>query len=621
MASGYTSDAALTNFINNTYTPFANNVGTAIDSKAETWYQSADPSSSWNTTALKDAHVGDLWYNLTADSDGHTHTYIYRKLGSAYTWSEISGVPSAVFDTIDGKAAIYTAKPTSYNKNDLWFLEAAYTLNGVALPAGTVVVAVASSSSFQSGHWVKKDRYTDDSAISDFNYLKIALLDSGGNMEVSGGLMLGSFIGVKDSTNDKVVAGMNASDALGKDGTYGRLMMFAGADGADRLATAKYRVYETGHLYAEDAEIHGDIYVGSTTGRRVQISSGDYGSINLFDSGNNVTTHIGNDYCSSIAAFNTSSTGNSPYIPSSNGSSGGTTGISVSYSGSGDTIPLVKDKYYTSRYFTVSGDQSANVLSGTLTLAFSGTSGYAQMDNYHYIDITLYRNSSGTGEGIQLMAAAFYNSWTSQTITINKVLPAGTYYLFLSSSGGAYKEGATGNKTITLSITGGTFTVTPIAQRLQIFANGLGYRYNEYQYAALLRETSSYTGSGDLAFKMRTGTSSNVVGVDIVPSGLKLYGPVRTLLGSTTSMSTTSSTTITNPKNYSFLEIVAKFNSGAETVSMLMPVATWLGATSASNAICISTDSRYVLVYKYSDTAFRIANNSGCYSVAFYGIL
>lgn len=620
LASAYTSsDTALNNFINNTYTPFVNDINNQVDSKAETYYQSSDPSSSWNTTALKDAHVGDLWYNLTADSSGHTHTYIYRKLGSAYTWSEISGVPSSVFDTIDGKAAIYVSRPTSYSINDLWFIEEG--LSSTYMPtgckAGDIVVSSTTSTSYNKSHWTKKDRYGD--AIDDFAYLKVALVNDTGTTQQSGGVTLGTFIGVKDGST--VVAGMNASDALGKDGTYGRLMIFAGANGVNQLSSAKCRIYENGHLYAEDAEIHGNIMVGAGGGRRVEITSGDYGAMNFFDSGNNVTTHIGNDYCSSISAFNSTTSGNSPYIPSSNGSSSGTTGISVSYSGSGDTIPLVKDKYYTSRYFTVTGDQSANVLAGTLTLAFSGTSGYAQMDNYHYIDITLYRNSSGTGDGIQLMATAFYNSWASQTITVNKVLPAGTYYLFLSSSGGAYREGATGNKTITLSITGGTFTVTPISQRLQIFANGLGYRYNQYQYAALLRETSSYSGSGDLAFKMRTGTSSNVVGVDIVTSGLKLYGPVRTLLGSTTSMSTTTSTSITNPTGFSFLEIVARFNSGNETVSMLMPVATWLGATSASNAICVSTDSRYVLVYKYSDTAFRIANNSGCYSVAFYGIL
>lgn len=608
LASAYTSsDTALNNFINNTYTPFVNDINNQVDSKAETYYQSSDPSSSWNTTALKDAHVGDLWYNLTADSDGHTHTYIYRKLGSAYTWSEISGVPSAVFDTIDGKAAIYVSRPTSYSANDLWFIEEG--LSSTYMPtgckAGDIVVSSTTSTSYNKSHWTKKDRYGD--AIDDFAYLKVALVNDTGTTLQSGGVTLGTFIGVKDGST--VVAGMNASDSLGKDGTYGRLMIFAGANGVNELSSAKCRIYENGHLYAEDAEIHGNIIVGSASGRRVEIKSGDYGAMNFFDAGNNVTTHIGNDYCSSISAFTTSASGNSPVIPSSN--------IQQSYSGDASEINFAK-RVYTSRYFTVSGDQSANVLEGTLTISFSGTG--TSMSNYISISLDAYTNSAGTDRFFTLMTTSVYNSWSNKTVNVKVVLPAGTYYLYLSTTGSAVGEG-TASRDVTMTISGGTFTVTPVSQRLQIFANGLGYRYNEYQYAALLRETSSYTGAGDLAFKMRTGASSNVVGMDITTSGVKLYGPTRTSLGSTTSMSTTTSTSITNPKGFSFLEIVARFNSGNEIVSMLMPVATWLTATSASSAICVSTDSRYVLVYKYSDTAFRIANNSGCSSVAFYGIL
>lgn len=69
---------------------------TQIDSKIDTWYQSADPSTSW-TAAEKTAHTGDLWYKTTDNTT-------WRWSGSAWQEQE---VPDAVFDEIDGKSAIF----------------------------------------------------------------------------------------------------------------------------------------------------------------------------------------------------------------------------------------------------------------------------------------------------------------------------------------------------------------------------------------------------------------------------------------------------------------------------------------------------------------------------------
>jgi len=617
LASGYTSNAALNTFITNTYGPFAQDITSQVDGKAETYYQSSDPASSWTTSALKDSHLGDLWYNTTSDSNGYYHTYIYKKSGSTYSWQEINGVPTTVFNTITGKSSIFTSKPTrAYKKDDLWILESSYSLGSPAVtyPAGTIVNATTDSSIWSASHWTKKDRYVDQSAIDDFSYLTIAL-GNDTTTQISGGLVLATLIGVKNGNN--VVAGMNSS-TVGSDNTNGRVMIFAGASGATAIGAALFRVYENGAFYAEKAYIRGEIYaekgtfrgdliIGDSSGRHMELSAGSFGTMEFFDSAGNLTTHIGNDYCQSISAFNSSATGNSPTIPSSS--------ISNTYSGSDESVSLRQDKYYTSRSFSVTGDASANILSGNLTVNLSGST---STSIYFMMTLTAHRLSNGSDTGVVLAQWSTF-SWGSQTVSVRTAIPAGTYYLYLATDGSIV--GAAGSKSCTAAISGGAFTVTPIAQRLQMFANGLGYRYSEYQYAALLREASSYSGAGDLAFQMRTGSSSNVVGMDIRTTGVKIYGPVRQSLGSTTSMSTTTSTSITNPKGFSFLEIVAKFNGSAETVSMLMPVATWLTATSASNAICISTDSRYVLVYKYSDTAFRIANNNGCSSVAFYGIL
>ena len=58
-------DTALNTFISSTYSENLKAVNNQIDKKAETWYQSTDPSIQWITIDLKEAHIGDLWYNTT----------------------------------------------------------------------------------------------------------------------------------------------------------------------------------------------------------------------------------------------------------------------------------------------------------------------------------------------------------------------------------------------------------------------------------------------------------------------------------------------------------------------------------------------------------------------------
>lgn len=159
---------ALQEFIDGEYAQDLEAIQTQVDGKAETWYQATDPSSAWNTDELRDLHLGDLWTNTTADANGNTHTYVYRKKNNAYGWEEMNGVPKDVFDMADGKASIFVAKPSSYKENDMWILESAYTLSGVSYSAGTVVIATQDSTTWNANHWTKKDKYTDDTALAAF---------------------------------------------------------------------------------------------------------------------------------------------------------------------------------------------------------------------------------------------------------------------------------------------------------------------------------------------------------------------------------------------------------------------------------------------------------------------
>ena len=149
----YTDDSALYEFIEGDYSETIEEIQAQTDQKAETWYQSTDPSSNW-TTDEKAGHAGDLWYNTTEQK-----TYIYN--GSA--WDETKSTPpDEVFDSIDGKAQIFVSTPAPpYSVGDLWF-------NSASSDIMTCVTA-RSSGSFNASDWEKRNKYTDDSYAQEIN--------------------------------------------------------------------------------------------------------------------------------------------------------------------------------------------------------------------------------------------------------------------------------------------------------------------------------------------------------------------------------------------------------------------------------------------------------------------
>ena len=169
-ASKYTDDTALTAFINGDYSTFTSNIQTQVDGKAETWYQATDPSAAWTTTALKSAHVGDIWHNSSSSTINGVEA------GQSAIWNgtswDVSEVPAEVFNKIDGKASIFVNTvanpPTNYRKNDLWILPAAATINGVSYIKGEILTASSTSSTYSAAHWSKKVAYTNDDNLNNF---------------------------------------------------------------------------------------------------------------------------------------------------------------------------------------------------------------------------------------------------------------------------------------------------------------------------------------------------------------------------------------------------------------------------------------------------------------------
>lgn len=146
----YTDDSALNDFIENEFSETIGEISNQIDGKAETWYQSTDPSTAWTTTTLKNEHVGDIWYNTTSSVQKS-----YRWDGTS--WQEMKTTPpDEVFDQIDGKAQIFITQPIPpYSVGDLWF-------NSTTSDIMTCVTSRASGS-YTASDWQKRNKYTDDS--------------------------------------------------------------------------------------------------------------------------------------------------------------------------------------------------------------------------------------------------------------------------------------------------------------------------------------------------------------------------------------------------------------------------------------------------------------------------
>ena len=172
----YTDDSELNNFIYTDYAETLVEISNSIDKKAETWYQATDPALQWTDKSAseplqdhagknitdstganiltvwereKAAHNGDLWHNTTNNVE-----YIYKD----GIWYEMS-VPDEVFDKIDGKAQIFVSEPKPpYDVGDTWF-------TGTTI---LVCVTKRASGNYNASDWVKKDTYTDDTALEEF---------------------------------------------------------------------------------------------------------------------------------------------------------------------------------------------------------------------------------------------------------------------------------------------------------------------------------------------------------------------------------------------------------------------------------------------------------------------
>lgn len=157
-------------YINNTLPGILSDIQAQLDGQIEQFFETYDPTTSnapangWTTTALKEDHLGDLFYNTSTGK-----VYRWVKNGSVYSWQELqdSEVAQALALANDAlalakkKNRIFTTTPvTPYEIGDLWVQGSS---GGIYRCKTTRLTG-----SYSSSDWELASKYTDDSALNTF---------------------------------------------------------------------------------------------------------------------------------------------------------------------------------------------------------------------------------------------------------------------------------------------------------------------------------------------------------------------------------------------------------------------------------------------------------------------
>lgn len=218
-----------------------------IDGKIESWFQTSDPATAWNTTALKKAHVGDMWYNSNAKK--------LKRYSSSYTWANIDDqdainaytAASKAQDTADGKRRVFVSTPKPpYDIGDLWLTGGKN--DGVLKRCATA----RSSGSYVANDWVEAVYYDNTKTTID------------GGIVTSGTVQLAG-------TNGSILAGIT-----GEGTASSSVRIWAGAS-KDNRANAPFRVLQDGSFVATKAVITGEANINKGTIGGFEIASGRIG--------------------------------------------------------------------------------------------------------------------------------------------------------------------------------------------------------------------------------------------------------------------------------------------------------------------------------------------------------
>lgn len=157
-------------FINNTLPGILDDIQAQLDGQIEQFFEAYDPTldnapaSTWTTTALKEAHLGDLFYNTDTGA-----VFRFVKENNVYKWQQLSDaeVAQALALANDAlalartKRRIFTSTPyTPYEVGDLW----------VQGSSGDIMrcKTARETGAYSSSDWEKASKYTDNTALTTF---------------------------------------------------------------------------------------------------------------------------------------------------------------------------------------------------------------------------------------------------------------------------------------------------------------------------------------------------------------------------------------------------------------------------------------------------------------------
>ena len=170
-ATKYTGDENLNDFIQNTYDVAIADIYHQLDGVIETYFGNGVPKLNnypavdWNTTALREEHLGDMYY----DNDSGIG-YRFSKENGTYKWVEVrdTGVADALAaaaraqDTADGKRRVFTSTPyPPYDVGDLW-------AQGASGDLKVCKTAKTSGQTYSSSDWTNATKYTDNTSFNNF---------------------------------------------------------------------------------------------------------------------------------------------------------------------------------------------------------------------------------------------------------------------------------------------------------------------------------------------------------------------------------------------------------------------------------------------------------------------
>lgn len=274
-ACKYTDDTGLTNFINNNFTQTVNDLTEQIDGKIESWFQTSDPATAWTTTALKKAHVGDMWYSSTTKLLKR-----YTLSGSTYSWTTIEDqkaidaytAASKAQDTADGKRQVFVSQPKPpYDIGDLWLTGG--KTDGILKRC----ITKRTSGSYVANDWVEAVYYDNTQTVIDGGIV------TAGTVQLAG----------DDQSIKAGITGNGTADTS--------VRFWAGASYGNRT-TAPYRVLQDGSFVATKGTITATIYANAGTIGGFEIASGRIG----VSSSSGQTTGSGLSLYSSFIKFSDS---------------------------------------------------------------------------------------------------------------------------------------------------------------------------------------------------------------------------------------------------------------------------------------------------------------------------